>query len=114
MKKEIAEKWAAALRSGDYKQRQNALSNGTRTEHCCLGVLCELAILDGLGLLVSSGELGTTYGGNAGLLPHTVKLWAGVSSDSGSFNGSNLGRENDKGVSFDGIATLIDHHQAEL
>jgi hypothetical protein len=45
MKKAIAEKWVAALRSKKYKQGRRALKVKTKsgtTRHCCLGVLCEL------------------------------------------------------------------------
>lgn len=46
MKKDVAEKWVAALRSGEYKQGRGTLrkelSLGTTTRHCCLGVLCEV------------------------------------------------------------------------
>ena len=46
MKKELRDKWCAALRSGKYKQGEGALKerdwNGKIT-FCCLGVLRELA-----------------------------------------------------------------------
>ena len=43
MKKELAEEWAAALKSGEYQQG----TGGLRPEldkYCCLGVLCDLYI----------------------------------------------------------------------
>lgn len=40
MRKEIAEKWVAALRSGEYGQTVGYLQAGRG--HCCLGVLCDL------------------------------------------------------------------------
>lgn len=44
MDEEIKAKWVAALRSGKYKQGslrlKRNLSSGT--QHCCLGVLCEV------------------------------------------------------------------------
>ena len=40
MRKEIAEKWVAALRSGEYEQTVGHLQ--TEHGHCCLGVLCDL------------------------------------------------------------------------
>lgn len=47
MKKEIKAKWVAALRSGDYKQGCGALKGLDKDtgqfDHCCLGVLCEVA-----------------------------------------------------------------------
>ena len=45
MKQEVAEKWVAALRSGEYQQTQQTLcvndEQGTRG-FCCLGVLCDM------------------------------------------------------------------------
>ena len=45
MNKELAFKWVSALRSGNYKQGKNFLifEKGGEREHCCLGVLCEIA-----------------------------------------------------------------------
>lgn len=40
MKKEIADKWVAALRSGKYVQGTESLRDNGK--HCCLGVLAEL------------------------------------------------------------------------
>lgn len=41
MKKSIMTKWVKALRSGEYKQGFGYLCN--EGNHCCLGVLCEIA-----------------------------------------------------------------------
>ena len=38
--KELAKKWVAALRSGEYKQTGNVLRN--LDGFCCLGVLCDI------------------------------------------------------------------------
>lgn len=46
MNKEVKTKWVAALRSGDFKQGRLQLKS--EEGHCCLGVLCELAIKDGI------------------------------------------------------------------
>lgn len=45
MKKEIAEKWTKALRSGKYKQGTGELRAYITDEvqFCCLGVLCEIS-----------------------------------------------------------------------
>lgn len=40
MKKEIKEKWIAALRSGEYKQGRSYLR--INKKYCCLGVLCDI------------------------------------------------------------------------
>ncbi len=41
MKKEIADKWVKALRSGSYEQTKRRLRDSHG--YCCLGVLCDLA-----------------------------------------------------------------------
>lgn len=40
MNKELVDKWVAALRSGEYKQTESVLFDGTG--YCCLGVLCKV------------------------------------------------------------------------
>ncbi len=47
MNKEIKEKWIAALRSNEYKQGHNRLRRFGE-EYCCLGVLCDLAVKEGI------------------------------------------------------------------
>jgi hypothetical protein len=75
----VKEKWIEALRSGDYEQGKGALSiAGT---YCCLGVLCDLAVKDGVSIIVSEEEsaLGkgkVFYDGRADLPPKSVADWA--------------------------------------
>ena len=40
MKREIRDKWTAALRSSNYRQGKGALNK--RNRFCCLGVLCDV------------------------------------------------------------------------
>lgn len=51
MRPEIARKWVDALRSGKYQQGKHRLGtvkeNGD-IEYCCLGVLCEVAVAEGV------------------------------------------------------------------
>jgi hypothetical protein len=87
MKPEIARRWADALESGQYKQARGLLcrvdrETGTRS-YCCLGVLCELAIEDGVP--VSVHEHKTEYGHghvafdkSGSYLPESVVKWAGA------------------------------------
>ena len=42
----IRARWVAALRSGEYEQARKVLRSGDA--YCCLGVLCELAVADGV------------------------------------------------------------------
>lgn len=46
MNPKVRDKWAAALESGEYHQTTNVLQDSDG--YCCLGVLCDLAIKDGL------------------------------------------------------------------
>ncbi len=56
MKKELKDKWVAALRSGEYMQCQEQLQKGN--SFCCLGVLAEVGNLkhDGMSIIDSNGE----------------------------------------------------------
>lgn len=49
---EVKEKWLAALRSGEYEQGTSCLYSTTREstnpQYCCLGVLCDLAVKEGI------------------------------------------------------------------
>jgi hypothetical protein len=46
LNEEIKARWTAALRSGDYEQGFTLLQS--EGKFCCLGVLCELAVADGI------------------------------------------------------------------
>jgi hypothetical protein len=81
MKKNIKEKWLAALRSGDYQQTDSALR--TTKGFCCLGVLCDLYDKtkrqnnwEFLGD-VKYRHLDNMYGS----LPDAVMQWAGLDSE---------------------------------
>ena len=119
MKERIAKKWAAALRSGDYKQTSGILANHNRTEHCCLGVLCELAIEDGVRLQVlrPDGASYTSFDGEDSHLPDRVDDWADLYSVAPvtprqSIVG--LIHMNDEGRSFEDIADAIEEHWETL
>lgn len=63
----VAKKWIAALRSRKYKQGNGQLlENG---KHCCLGVLCELAVKEG----VIKDFIPSSVG-----IPDKVMKWAGL------------------------------------
>ena len=116
MKKEIAVKWAEALRGGKYEQHTSALANRDRTRHCCLGVLCELAIEDGVELETHSGEVHYSFEGEATGLPGVVMDWADMDTAIGQLPGNyvSLDVENDTGMSFGEIADLIERHWEAL
>jgi hypothetical protein len=115
MKKKIAKLWAKALRSGKYKQIKGQLAN--KDGYCCLGVLCELAIENGV--KVSRKKVGKTilFDGQKDVLPKSVMKWAGIKSSTGifhfelknnrEFDGICLAYLNDNGYSFKNIAHII-------
>jgi hypothetical protein len=86
MKPEIKEKWLAALRSGEYEQVKGYLAvevGDNKKNFCCLGVLCDLAIKDGLEISVkevqgTEDEWVYSYHGATVALPNKVREWAGL------------------------------------
>ena len=122
MKKEIAEKWVQALRSGEYKQGSDVLHNTSNNTYCCLGVLCDIYQKEGNKFnSVSEGSWGvqtdngfenlpaTFFDDRPDVLPEVVMKWADISCSSGSFGDSNLAALNDDdGYTFDEIATVIE------
>jgi hypothetical protein len=72
--------WTQALRSGRYRQGRAALhssGSGGNDEFCCFGVLCDVAVHEGV---VTSSLLGDVhaYGPDEAVywLPHEVLDWA--------------------------------------
>lgn len=115
MRQDIAKQWSAALRSGAYKQVRGLLH--TPNGMCCLGVLCDIVKddlcsrptwvdLDGLFVIL----------GQSKVLPADVVDFVGMSSTMGRIgtHGRCLANENDDGISFEGIAKLIDAHWEKL
>ena len=117
MRQEIKEKWVTALRSGEYKQGREYLKtlSGENTYYCCLGVLCELALKEGVNLTTGKGCLTDDtftihYNGESTSPSGTVLQWADLPLDGEIVN--DLIQKNDvDGESFDQIADYI---EAEL
>lgn len=123
MNSEIKNKWVTALRSKEYKQGYKSLAlakaDGT-VEYCCLGVLCELAVQEGIahrrGGSTEFGDSLISYDAQMSYLPDSVMKWAGLDSSSptamkpNSINGVIfLSDANDSlDYDFNGIADLID------
>lgn len=130
----VKEKWLAALRSGEYKQGRYRLAKrrlgAEEWEYCCLGVLCELAIQDGVKLTrkFEEQEIGpdkfdlsiweaTRYTppgryGDSAFLPEEVADWAGLDRN-GKVDPSlpTLPELNDEHEqSFDEIAVFVQEH----
>jgi hypothetical protein len=129
MKKEIADKWVKALRSGEFKQGREFLANAETNEYCCLGVLCELAIRDGLSDLKKTRvtdiknntavyKYETDIFGRTDVLPAEVMEWADMVSQNGNLPekilvddnlwGTCLSFLNDNGATFKEIANIIE------
>jgi hypothetical protein len=113
MNLEVKEKWVSALLSGDYKQGEGYLRD--EDKFCCLGVLCDLAVKDGVidppfkatsGIYLYDGE-------NSAFLPEKVSQWAGLDSDNPIPNvprvedQNSLSGYNDDGIPFNEIAQII-------
>lgn len=83
MNQDIKKKWVAALRSGEYKQGRNSLKNH-EGEYCCLGVLCDLAVREGLKVEEKFHPSNRQYSfdGDFGFLPLSVRQWAQLSESS--------------------------------
>lgn len=126
MKAEVKEKWVAALRSGEYQQAHGMLRNVDENSFCCLGVLCDLAIKDGLKLRVEDltyegdpDAIITYYDGISDILPDKVAKWANLSdspevrvsdetdAELGTYNAC-LAELNDNGWTFAQLAGLIE------
>ena len=129
--KAIVKKWAQALRSGNYEQGERTLhSKDARTgkeKWCCLGVLCDLAVKEGVipaPTTFQVGEIRYNYRNKgkgflpgclptSSLLPTDVLRWAGLQRRDGGFHtppeATSLAALNDDGVtSFESIAVLIE------
>lgn len=142
MDKEIAIKWVAALRSGEYKQAQGALCQydhrGDRG-FCCLGVLTDMyhkhtacGAWKDIGssdrvefvslAMTPHGRI--TVQGDSGTPPTPVVDWAGmkdhnptIPTDEQATSGesaTSLAELNDGGWSFARIADYIEQHYARL
>lgn len=102
--------WVDALRSGEYEQTTGVLTrvddNGERS-HCCLGVLTELAIENGVDIPTKVEDGCVIYGEDwFGMTPTEVQEWASFHSTLP--NGMHLPTLNDQGATFAEIADLIE------
>ena len=95
MKKEIADKWIAALRSGEYKQVQAYLH--TQAGYCCLGVLCDVISKEfdlGRSWIPSGNNdyfiFKTEVDENYQMLPHSVSRVAGMNNPISRITGDML------------------------
>jgi hypothetical protein len=104
--------WLAALRSGKFKQGKRRLRIGD--QHCCLGVLCEIAVEEGIVERVQDSftEMYAYRGKGSGyeessILPFPVAEWAGLGVNPRAGE-EVLAALNDRGVTFAAIADIIE------
>lgn len=118
MKADIKERWLEALRSGEYVQGTGLLRTEDDT-YCCLGVLCDLAVQDGVVewersvCLECDGDCDHWHvRAHSGNLPQEVCEWAGLPNGDPAVNVDGtvqyLAELNDNGTTFDRIAELIE------
>lgn len=133
MKPEIKKLWIDALLSGEYKQGQGYLHQieDDMPKFCCLGVLTDLAIKNGVSIEIGENGLVTTFDGASESLPESVIEWSGISSSNGGFTYTvnyrwedfdgfvhdeqeemeeSLAELNDNGHTFEEIAKDIENH----
>lgn len=134
MNQEIKARWLEALRSGDYKQTDGYLNISSAIPeddefdgYCCLGVLCEIAVADGVIQKQRVSENSFFEYGNPdkgdwdySVLPVSVQDWAGLTESNPSVNAIEadddpladnwmpLSEPNDNGMTFDQIADWIE------
>lgn len=81
------EKWISALRSGKYKQTKWRLQ--THEGYCCLGVLCDVAMKEGVidkeNYVPPTKTSEANFDGSVVSLPHKVQEWAGLRTPSGAW-----------------------------
>lgn len=113
-----AKKWVEALRSGEYDQGKRKLSqNGL---YCCLGVACdvyqkEVGDLEVTSFTTINDSIALRFDEEANYLPYKVLEWLGLDHPGGEWKGKgkenlypSLTDENDRGASFEKIASIIE------
>lgn len=112
MRQDIKKLWVEALRSGQYEQGSGALS--CDGQYCCLGVLCEIAVEQGLELEVSTNDKGQKiFNADSAYLPTEVQEWAQLYGHNPEvlvedYKEEKLANLNDGGFSFHQIADVIE------
>ena len=116
MNSTVAKLWVDALKSGKYKKGKNKLNNSNKT-FCCLGVLCELAIANGIELekIVNDDIKSIKYDDSTIYLPLKVIGWAGMRSKSGIIDKSqSLVLLNDMNGTFNEVIEAIEANVEKL
>jgi hypothetical protein len=117
---EIRKRWVDALRSGEYQQGVGSLRTGG-DKYCCLGVLCEIAVADGVierfdpeanGTFSDKHSYGVPENKQWSHLPLKVQKWANLAASNPMVRrdgwGYPLAHLNDLKVPFSEIADCIE------
>ena len=113
MKKDIADRWVKALRSGEYKQGRGFLK--VKERYCCLGVLCDLYDPKGWKMVSNLNVSTFKIDHNFSRLSKKVMTWSGMRNDAGCYEVNHtLIKDNDRGDSFEEIANTIEKEWEEL
>lgn len=122
MNEEVKALWLAALRSGEYLQGKDSLhsiNDDLKDAYCCLGVLCEVAVNEGI-IPEPENAFGDTdlmsrhYDGKWDIPSSKVVEWAGLEEDNPTVNDEEgltlrLSELNDEyGYNFEQIARVIE------
>lgn len=120
MNKDIATKWVEKLRSGTIEQLRGNLGSGSA--RCCLGVLCDIAVKDGI--IEKEAHYGynaVCFGGSSEVLPTSVMDWAGMVLGNAvglleleDGTRMTLADLNDAGLTFAQIADVIERYVKQL
>lgn len=123
MKKDIVQKWVDALRSGDYRQTRGRLQRtvaksddvvygSSEPGFCCLGVLCEIAVADGVIENLgpdSDGDIQYGAAGSRSTVGPTIDIYDWLDETGGELGRLNLVSLNDdEGYSFEQIAEVLE------
>lgn len=114
MKKEIAEQWIEALRSGNYTQGTRKLctvdADSGKEYYCCLGVLCDI-----LKTPYKNNDGAKEFDGEIGRLPKSVIEKTGIRSVYGLIDLLSLAYLNDcEQKSFKEISEVIETNWEKL
>jgi hypothetical protein len=119
MDREIAARWTAELRSGNYHQGTGRLRYDGK--YCCLGVLCDMYAKEtDQGYWDAHNRFQTQANTDGNYLPEEVQKWAGMKNNSGEFTklgktiSDSLSDMNDEGAEFLEIADVIDANVGQL
>lgn len=115
----IKARWVARLRSGKYVQGEHRLKqrkNHEKSKYCCLGVLAEMAVEDGvIDPPVKTVDGAYRFDGDTHVLGEKIRDWAGLEESNPTIRdvhatGSrdSLAELNDNGKSFSEIADIIE------